>query len=82
MFIQCTVRDGCVESEKYVDIRTCEGVLEQVIVSPASLQNGGVEVWPVGADPKRDALLVELPYESVRGSWRIWIPKSAVLDPR
>jgi hypothetical protein len=81
MLVKCTVRDSFVESQKYVDIKTCEGVIEQVPVSTASLQDGGVEVWQVGADPETGRLLVELPNESVRGSWRIWIPKSAVLVP-
>ena len=81
MFIKCTVREGFIESEKFVDIRTSEGVMEQVQVSVTLLQDSAVKVWQVGVDPEGERLLVELPNESVRGSWRIWVPKSAVLVP-
>ncbi len=35
-----------------------------------------LKVYTVGAD--RDRVLVELPRETLSGSWRVWMPLSAV----
>ena len=66
-------------SEVVVGVTTADGVVERVIVDRRSLDNGALEVgYPVGSDDKR--LLVELPRETMRGQWRVWLPRSDVLE--
>jgi len=73
------VREGQHPSEVVVAIRTADGTDEKLVVDSRSIHNNTLEVgYPVGED--KDRLLVELPRESVRGLWRIWVRRDAVID--
>jgi hypothetical protein len=71
------VRKGQHPSEVVVAVKTADGSSERVIVDRRSIRDGMLEIgYPVGYD--RDRLLIELPRESVRGVWRVWVPRDAV----
>jgi hypothetical protein len=73
------VRGGQHPSEVVVAVRTADGATEKLIVDKRSIRHGAIEVgYPVGQDD--DRLLVELPRESVRGIWRIWITRDALIE--
>ncbi len=73
------VRNGQHPSEVVVSIRMADGQSEKLVVDRRSIQNDMLEVgYPVGAD--NDRLLVELPRESVRGVWRIWVARNSVVQ--
>jgi hypothetical protein len=55
-----------------------DGVEEQVVVDHRSLKDDTLEVgWPVGQSER--AWLVELPRETIRGAWRLWVPRESVI---
>jgi hypothetical protein len=73
------VRDGQHPSEVVVAVRTADGRTEKLIVDERSIRNEAIEVgYPVGRDENR--LLVELPRESVRGLWRVWIEPGTMIE--
>jgi hypothetical protein len=73
------VRGGQHPSEVVVSVRTADGGTEKLVVDERSIRNGAIEVgYPVGQDNER--LLVELPRESVRGLWRIWIERGSMIE--
>lgn len=51
---------------------------EHVTLGKGSIFGGHISIgWPVG---RRDgSLLVELPRETDRGAWRVWVPEAAVV---
>jgi len=66
--------EGQHPSEILVAVRTADGTLEKVVVDRRSIRDDTLEVgYPVGE--KGTDLLVELPRESVRGRWRVWVPR-------
>lgn len=72
------VRDGQHPSEIVVAVTTAEGGREELIVDRRSLHEGSLEVgYPVGRD--RERVLVELPRETLRGSWRVWVPIASLV---
>lgn len=69
------VGDGPGPSEVIVSVATSTGSLEQLVIDISSLSSGFVDVgYPVGRDQQN--YLVELPRETVRGAWRVWVPES------
>ncbi|HVC59151.1 MAG TPA: hypothetical protein VND19_02160 [Acetobacteraceae bacterium] len=73
------VREGQHPSEVVVSVRTADGGTEKLVVDARSIRNGAIEVgYPVGDDG--DRLLVELPRESVRGLWRIWVARGSMIE--
>lgn len=73
------VREGQHPSEVVVAIRTADGGSEKLVVDRRSIRNDTLDIgYPVGED--RDRLLVELPRESVRGLWRVWVDRDAVIE--
>ncbi len=73
------VRDGQHPSEVVVSIRTADGGTEKLVVDQRSIRNETLEVgYPVGEDA--DRLLVELPRESVRGVWRVWVRRDSLIE--
>lgn len=70
--------EGQHPSEIVVAVQTAEGA-EKLVVDRRSLRGNTLEVgYPVG---ERDAfLLVELPRESMRGLWRVWVPREVFLE--
>jgi hypothetical protein len=63
-------------SEKIVKIETTDGP-EQLVVDQRSIQDQSLDVgYPVGNH--NGHLLVELPRETFRGAWRVWVDKGIV----
>lgn len=73
------LRAGMHPSEVVVAVETAGGVEEKLIVDRRSIVAGTLNVgYPVG---QQDAnYLVELPRETTRGSWRVWV-SGEVLAP-
>ena len=66
------VGEGQHPSEVVVAVRTADGGVEKLVVDKRSVSNDMLDVgYPVGQD--KDRLLVELPRESIRGLWRVWV---------
>ena len=73
------VREGQHPSEVVVAVRTADGGIEKLVVDQRSIHNDTLEIgYPVGED--NDRLLVELPRESVRGLWRVWVNRDSVTE--
>jgi hypothetical protein len=73
------LRGGQHPSEVIVSVRTADGGTEKLIVDERSIRDEAIEVgYPVGQDDNR--LLVELPRESLRGLWRIWIERGSMIE--
>ena len=73
------VREGQHPSEVVIAIRTADGGTERLIVDKRSIHDGTLNIgYPVGEE--NDRLLVELPRESTRGLWRIWVNREAVIE--
>jgi len=69
------VSDGPGPREVVVSFETSAGSAEQVIVDVRSLSGTFVNVgYPLRRDQKN--YLVELPRETTRGAWRVWVPES------
>lgn len=65
-------------SEKVVKIETTEGP-EQLVVDQRSIEQHSLDVgFPVGQH--NGHFLVELPRETSRGAWRVWVDKGIVLQ--
>lgn len=63
-------------SEKVVRIDTTDGP-EQLVVDKRSIVEQSLDVgFPVGQH--NGHLLVELPRETFKGAWRVWVDKSIV----
>ena len=62
-------------SEALVSVTTADGTKEELIVDRRSLE--GRDSLRVGYPLKQDndQFLIELPRETMRGSWRIWVKK-------
>lgn len=75
-----TVGVGQHPSEAVVSVTTADGKKEELIVDRRSLE--GKESLRVGYPLRRegDQALIELPRETIRGSWRIWV-KREDLEP-
>jgi hypothetical protein len=66
--------EGLHPSEVFVSVETRTGK-EALVLDARSLENNALEVgWPVGTDG--DFRLVELPRQTTRGTWRVWVHKS------
>jgi hypothetical protein len=64
-------------SERIVEVATVEGP-EQLVVDQRSIKDRSLDVgFPVGQE--NGHLLVELPRETFRGQWRVWIDKGIVV---
>lgn len=68
--------DGSVPSETVVTILTASGGNEEVVVHRDQVKDNRMDVGFIGKQEKR--VLVELPRETVKGRWRIWVPESEV----
>jgi hypothetical protein len=72
------VGSGQHPSEKIVKVETLEGP-EQLIVDKRSIRDESLDVgFPVGQH--NGHLLVELPRETFRGEWRVWVEKGIVVE--
>lgn len=73
-----TVGNGQHPSEVLVSLTTADGEREELIVDRRSIQNGTLRVgYPIRVRPGR--YLVELPRETIRGSWRVWVKDDDVV---
>jgi hypothetical protein len=73
-----TVGVGQHPSEAVVSVTTADGKDEQLIVDKRSLElREGEESIRVGYPLRQDAdrFLIELPRETMRGTWRVWVKK-------
>jgi hypothetical protein len=72
------VGPGLHPSEVVIALETREGV-EGLVIDKENLDEGGyLHVgWPVGGDA--NDYLVELPRETFRGRWRVWMKKDRIL---
>jgi len=67
-----TVGVGQHPSEAVVSVNTADGRQEELIVDKRSLEGGSLRIgYPL---KKQDGqFLIELPRETMRGSWRVWV---------
>lgn len=72
------VDNGLHPSEQVVIFRTADGEREEVAVHRSFVEGNTLSVYPV--ETGSDRILVELPRESVRGQWRVWVPRLAVSE--
>ena len=73
------VRDGLHPSEAVVEVVTADGQRECLVVDHRSLLNDTLRIgYPVGRENGR--LLVELPRETLRGLWRVWVKEDSVVE--
>ena len=73
-----TVGQGQHPSEVMVTVNTKEGT-ETLIVDRRSVQSDTIDVgYPIGSEG--DYLLVELPRETMRGEWRVLVPKTILKE--
>ncbi len=62
--------------EVMVAVQTTNGD-EQMVVHERSIHNGALEIgYPISEEANR--YLIELPRETVRGAWRVWVPAETV----
>jgi hypothetical protein len=64
--------EGDGPSEVVVRIDTTEGP-EEVTVHSSQIQNQSVEVGLIHRKPDKGVVLVELPRETFKGKWRVWV---------
>jgi hypothetical protein len=62
------VADGPGPAEQIVQVRTASGETEEIVITQAAAQ---LDVGLIEIEPTR--ALVELPAETARGHWRIWV---------
>lgn len=75
---QLATSGGLHPSEVAVEVITVNGP-EGVIIDRRSIEEDSIDVgYPVGRN--KDHLLVELPSETMRGAWRVWIEKSQIVE--
>ena len=73
------IGDGQHPSEIMVAVETAEGSREILIVDRRSLEGDTLGIgYPVGA--RGDLYLVELPQETMRGLWRVWVKKERLVE--
>jgi len=70
--------EGLDPRERLAEIRSSEGS-EYLILDESSVKLGSIEVgFPIRV--RNGDYLIELPRETVRGAWRVWVPKSEVIE--
>jgi hypothetical protein len=74
------IGEGLHPSESVVEIITRDGNEKLEVPNNSIDRNEIVIGWPVGQEG--NYYLVELPRETFRGSWRVWISKSSVVEER
>ena len=72
------IGNGLHPSEVVVQIQAIEGP-EQLVVDRRSIDQGSIDVeYPVRAS--NGHYLIELPRETTRGAWRLWVAKDMITD--
>jgi hypothetical protein len=71
------VGDGMHPSEVVVGVKTSSGI-ECLAVSRMAIEDGSLSIgYPITAD--NEHYLVELPRETLTGTWRVWVDKDQVI---
>ncbi len=66
-------------SEVAVAVPTADGGTEKLIVDRRCIRDDMLDLgYPVGEDNNR--WLIELPRESLRGIWRVWTARNALIE--
>lgn len=66
-------------NEILVAVTTADGLEEQLVVDKRSIMEESISIgYPVERSERE--FLVELPRESVRGMWRVWVPQASVIE--
>lgn len=72
--------EGLHPSEMVVSVTTKDGP-EELVIDPHSLQGDTLEIgYPVGREG--NMLLVELPRQTARGAWRVWVREDELRSER
>jgi len=72
------VEEGQHPNERLVALTTADGVREELIVDRRSIKENTLSVgYPVGEEKNR--LLIELPRETMRGQWRVWVSRDSLV---
>jgi hypothetical protein len=70
-----TVGAGQHPSEAVVAVTTAEGEQEELIIDKRAIEGGSLRVgYPLKS--RDEQFLIELPRETMRGSWRVWVRKN------
>ena len=69
--VKARVVDGFIDSEKFAYVEEASGETCEVLVGATKVSRDSLEVTEVARE--KDRVLVELPRESSRGFWRIWV---------
>ena len=79
MFVQVNSVDSGLHAEEIViSVATAEGT-EHLSIDKSQLHGDFLDIgWPVGQ--REDLFLIELPRETFRGFWRVWVPKASVFN--
>jgi hypothetical protein len=65
-------------NELIVSLKTVSGS-EKLVVHKRSIEDNSLNVgYPI--DASEAGYLVELPMETLTGSWRVWVPKEEVFE--
>lgn len=67
---------GMHPSEALVEISTVDGT-EELFVDRSIVSSNSIPAWPL--DALGNKVLVELPRETMRGRWRVWVDKDALI---
>jgi len=69
---------GVHPSEVIVSVDTISG-LERLVVHNRSITDNEIDIgYPINRE--QNNFLVELPRETTSGSWRVWVPETAVVE--
>jgi len=74
--VECTIIKGVTPNTRIARVRAADGAYDEVVVSAKNLKGKRLLAWEIGR--RDDAVLVELPRESVSGRWRMWVKASSV----
>jgi len=74
------VGKGLHPNEVVVAINTTDGT-ERLRVARRSISDGALEIGgPIRVEQSR--VLIELPRETQRGAWRVWVGEDQILEPK
>jgi hypothetical protein len=72
------IGDGLHPSEMLVEVVTRAGS-EEMIVDRSIVNEGKVEIGAI-LGKEQGYTLVQLPRETMRGAWRVWVPNNAIVE--
>ncbi|MDD4890358.1 MAG: hypothetical protein PHU85_10550 [Phycisphaerae bacterium] len=75
--VKAKIEAGPIKEESIAYIETASGATAEVIVGSRQVGDGVIHATEVRREPNR--VLIELPGETSRGDWRIWVLPSAIV---